>query len=31
MMNDNVFGEFCVWYKKYNKIRKSLDRIENDF
>ena len=31
MMNDNVFAEFCVYYKKYIKIRKSIDRIENDF
>lgn len=31
MMNDNVFAEFCVYYKKYIKIRKGLDRIDNDF
>ena len=31
MMDYKVFEEFCVWYVKYIKIRKGLDRIENDF
>lgn len=31
MMNDNVFAEFCVWYKKYIEIRKKLNRIDGDF